>query len=254
MNLFECIGGGSSELQETVLWTNSSPTSTMASGTITLSQSYEDFDFVKIRFLSINSTSQTVNSVKSIYMTPTDLYNTRNTNLDAAAGLSRRGQSNFVVGRFIYTDGSYTVIKHITGENQGGIILDISGLKFSKPKPSGTETVLWTNSSPAAAFAAQNVTLSDSINNYRYIKIVWYGGTDNSEQAAILVTPEDFVKSQSGTNKIRILIGGFSGSNGRARTVDVVNPTTIAFSVAYNMNSSGSMTAITIPYQIIGIS
>lgn len=34
-----------------------------------------------------------------------------------------------------------------------------------------SETVLWTNASPTSAFAGQNVSLSDNVNNYKYIEI-----------------------------------------------------------------------------------
>ena len=33
------------------------------------------------------------------------------------------------------------------------------------------ETVLWTNGSPTASFAPQDVTLSDDIDNYDFLKI-----------------------------------------------------------------------------------
>lgn len=33
------------------------------------------------------------------------------------------------------------------------------------------ETVLWTNASPTSAFSGQNVSLSDNVNNYKYIEI-----------------------------------------------------------------------------------
>ena len=51
-------GGGA--LTETVLWTNPSPTASSTGGTITLSQSYRNFDFIKIVYaLNSGATSNT---------------------------------------------------------------------------------------------------------------------------------------------------------------------------------------------------
>ena len=62
MNLFECIGGGgSSELQETVLWTNSSPTSSFANQVVTLSDDIDNYDYIKFYFRVSTSYSATQN-------------------------------------------------------------------------------------------------------------------------------------------------------------------------------------------------
>lgn len=44
-------GGGSQELQETVLWTNTNHTSTDYSKTITCSDGYDSYDFIKIYYV-----------------------------------------------------------------------------------------------------------------------------------------------------------------------------------------------------------
>lgn len=46
-----------------------------------------------------------------------------------------------------------------------------------------TFTRLWTNSSPSATFAAQDIQLSDSADNYDAIKIVWKGINTQSATA-----------------------------------------------------------------------
>lgn len=52
MALFRCGGGsGGGTETETVLWTNSSPSSSMASGTqMTLSQSMANFEYIKVKY------------------------------------------------------------------------------------------------------------------------------------------------------------------------------------------------------------
>ena len=62
--------GGGGALTETTLWTNSSPTSNMADGTLlTLSQPYSDFDYIKVEYnYSVNEQiSYTVIFTKELF-------------------------------------------------------------------------------------------------------------------------------------------------------------------------------------------
>lgn len=120
------IGGGT--LKETALWTNPNPSSSQGTQTITLNQSYEKFNFVKIRFKTYTSDPVNANTTKSVYMTPTDLYNSNNANQNAIVTLGRRGQNGEAVCKYIYTNGSYNSIYLKAAETNGGIVLDISGV------------------------------------------------------------------------------------------------------------------------------
>lgn len=66
MNLFECIGGGNSELQETVLWTNSSPTSSFANQVVTLSDDINNYDYIKFYFRVSTSNGNSQNVIASV--------------------------------------------------------------------------------------------------------------------------------------------------------------------------------------------
>lgn len=67
MNLFECIGGGgSSELQETVLWTNSSPTSNFANQTVTLSDDINNYEYLKVYYRISTTNSKTIGILVSV--------------------------------------------------------------------------------------------------------------------------------------------------------------------------------------------
>lgn len=57
MALFRC--GSGAGLQETVLWTNPNPTTSMSSTTVTLSESVTGFDFIKIESRVSTSDSTT---------------------------------------------------------------------------------------------------------------------------------------------------------------------------------------------------
>ena len=50
MSLYRC-GGGGGMLEETVLWTNPSPTSDFAAQTVTLSDSISNYDYIKFEYL-----------------------------------------------------------------------------------------------------------------------------------------------------------------------------------------------------------
>lgn len=60
------------------------------------------------------------------------------------------------------------------------------------------ETVLWSNPNPAANMAPLSVTLSDSIDNYDFIKVTSRASvTDTTYLGAVLMSVEDFKKTKS---------------------------------------------------------
>lgn len=63
MGLYKAGGGG--KMTETTLWTNSSPTSSFANQTVTLSQSITAFDYIRIYFRTQNTQD---NEFSAIYL------------------------------------------------------------------------------------------------------------------------------------------------------------------------------------------
>ena len=57
------VGGGTSQLTETTLWTNSSPNSSFALQDVTLSQSTSGFQYVKIYWKILNTSTALVGSI-----------------------------------------------------------------------------------------------------------------------------------------------------------------------------------------------
>ena len=56
-----------------------------------------------------------------------------------------------------------------------------------------TETTLWTNASPTTAFNEQDITISDDMNNYDYLKItVNYNNTSSTTLMDFYVKVADF--------------------------------------------------------------
>lgn len=105
--------------------------------------------------------------------------------------------------------------------------------------------IVWTNPNPASNFAAQSVTLSESINNYSYAEIVYKG-----------VNHKGFIKT---TGKLPIVEGlvpylEFVSDYAYRRQVTEFSGTTITFADAMyfsNPSTSHVTNNLCIPYQII---
>ena len=128
---FTDVWGG---MKETVLWTNSSPSSSFASTTITLSESMASYDYIKISYLMWNTSS--VENARNILIPMSDFALTT----DSAAGLMNAlavRSSNNRVAR-VFARASDTQIKFIdayrinstTKDNNGCIPYKIYGVKI----------------------------------------------------------------------------------------------------------------------------
>ena len=127
--------------------------------------------------------------------------------------------------------------------------------KLCSLKKSGgkmSETVLWTNSAPTSNFEAQNVTLSKSINDYKYIKIVWRFSTTNTATTSLLIPVSDIGSLGPYANDSLLMFGSVPGSY-YARAVYKVSNTSMNIGGAYALNTAGLSNNLAIPYQIIGL-
>lgn len=121
-----------------------------------------------------------------------------------------------------------------------------------------TEVELWANPSPTNNFADQNITLSDSINNYKFIKITHADHkTLINNPISFYVVPSDFVKTIAALGNPSYALGAFVISGGGTqrwvRQLFYVDATTIHFNTAERCNTSGTDAAYAIPLSIIGI-
>ena len=118
-----------------------------------------------------------------------------------------------------------------------------------------TETVLWQNPSPTSEFVSGNVTLSDSLSNYKYIKIKARAATTNETIWSTIYLVDDFKtfaqnSTVSGCGHIAIM----NANNARrSRGLVYVDDTTVNFKVAYEDGNSTLLNTTVIPLQIIGI-
>lgn len=116
-----------------------------------------------------------------------------------------------------------------------------------------TETVLWTNSSPTSNFADQNVTLSDSMSNYDYLKFTYKKATNNATSTSAVFSVSD-VKNFA-DESVYGQIGGESATDWyMSRMLWYVSDTSVKISTAWGLNRANSANnSYIIPLSIIGI-
>ena len=123
-----------------------------------------------------------------------------------------------------------------------------------------TETVLWTNSDPTASFSAQTVTLSDSLLNYKYLKIVYRSSNTNTVDYYTLypiVDENGEIIYYTGNGNPRMIIS-YINSSGTARqrrfSIENSTATTIHFTSCQNIGgSSTTVNSAMIPIAIHGV-
>lgn len=73
---------------------------------------------------------------------------------------------------------------------------------------------MWTNSSPTSAFAEQTVTLSDDMNNYKYLRFECRLNTSNSSTASFIMSVTDFLSTAgTATDSFILVLQGRAASN-----------------------------------------
>lgn len=103
-----------------------------------------------------------------------------------------------------------------------------------------TRTILWTNSNPTNSFPSQTITLSESLDNYKYYEILFRQSTNDARIMATGKIPVGY-----GT-----ILLWFATTNFYRPTDTIVSGNTITFSDC--KNSSGTTdNERTIPYKVI---
>lgn len=138
--------------------------------------------------------------------------------------------------------------------SQGGIYIPTSnGYLYENQQGGSTETVLWTNNSPTSSFSGQTITLSNSLDNYTYVKIKYRISTSVSTESSVIVPVSEFVRMTQTSNTFKIGTGSFDSST-YVRTAYYDSATTIAFNNGYKLGSTSQANGMLIPVSVIGIS
>ncbi len=113
-----------------------------------------------------------------------------------------------------------------------------------------TETVLWTNASPTSSFAQQNITLSDSISNYDYVRIYFRASTTNSAEKSIIFPVSEI---SDNNNAFGAKFSGFN--NTTERVWAKASDTSFTIYLAYQLQQAAqtASSTVVIPTKITGI-
>ena len=119
---------------------------------------------------------------------------------------------------------------------------------------------LWTNPSPTSDFDPSNtsqnpITLSQSIENFEYIKVTYRLSTSDSQEMSIICSINDLKKSLlDSTTHVLVLIGGYNVANeAYARYVGYVSNTSLRFTYAFRIYGSATSTSYLIPTKVEGL-
>lgn len=116
-----------------------------------------------------------------------------------------------------------------------------------------SETTLWTNSAPTNDFSAQTVTLSDSIQNYKAIRIYYRISKTVSDTYYVDFPKELVLNSLNANDKPNMVIAAINSNLTYIRIIRYDSNTTYEIKDAYRINASGTQNAAVIPTKICGL-
>ena len=117
------------------------------------------------------------------------------------------------------------------------------------------ESTLWTNSTPTSGFSAQTLSLSQDIDNFKYLKFVYgYSTTYNTEHLSFLISVDDFKKCLSNNDRsYGLCLTSRNSGNNFTRICFWVSDTSLSISNCYQFAGTSSNNNLVIPVQIIGM-
>ena len=118
-----------------------------------------------------------------------------------------------------------------------------------------SETVLWTNSNPTSDYTSGTVTLSQDMDNFKYLAFVWRTSKENATLMSAIYSVEDVKKSVNPSRLVtpHILIGSWDGASTYSRIIRYVSDTSVSLSLAYRLSYTATRNDVVLPYQIIGL-
>lgn len=117
-----------------------------------------------------------------------------------------------------------------------------------------SETKLWENPSPSSDFPAQDVTLSQSMTNFDYIKVViCQAKSELTNKKNFIIPIADFVNTASGNNAGKIYLGIYRWTNEYVRCFWRVSNTQVHITTSMRIGNSGTDQTNNTPYQIWGL-
>lgn len=235
-------------LEEELLWTNSSPTSSFSGQTVTLSKSIANYDYIKFVWKYAYSLTE----LESI-MASSDFVKKTGTVSYPQLTLGGRGGTGTLARQIRYSSDTQIRFTDCNNINETGVVnndlipVAIYGCNL---RVATSETSLWRNSSPTSTMGETAVTLSDSISNYDYLKIRFRRSTTNDTQIEVIY-PKSTVNTCVTGDSIKMGCNSYS-TYYYYRTCAKQSETSLLFSTC--KNSEGTIaTGGLIPLEVIGI-
>lgn len=252
------------QAEETTLWTNSSPTSSMSATTLTLSQNLNNFDYIRFEYRFSTSNSASYSVIIAVY----DVIKSLATSGNFTIGLMVRSTSYFRIRRVTYNSSTSLDISLAWDANHAGssssevIPTKIIGLKSPlKGAPiNPSETTLWTNPSPTSNFGTTSssgttISLSTPLTAFDQIAIYVRHSTSNSTERKFIY---DYDALSHATDSDHSLAIGFAvgSSTSRVRLFYKASSSKLGFPWGTYRLQAASQTASAayiIPTKITGI-
>lgn len=116
------------------------------------------------------------------------------------------------------------------------------------------ETVLWNNSNPTSAMGdSVSLSLSDDLNNYKYIKVTFRTSRTNSTESSVIMSIDDFkATAGSAEGSFRLTICAYTTAL-FVRIIRYNSDTSVVVSRAISFTSSTENNNATIPTKISGL-
>lgn len=253
-------GGGGAKYTETSLWTNSAPTSSFAAQTVSLSGNISDYKYIAIDYCYgkdyNNITSREIYTVNDFIKAVKD-----SGALHTIGGLTIEDNSNISYSRPVFyisdTSVAFGVCSRLNGSGTyptASIPTEILGLNELDHGKRFDETVLWTNANPTSSFSSQQITLSDDMANYDYLKITYRANTSLATTASALMLVSEIIASANLASVPCMSIADRNSSaNGYyMRGMSYISNTVISMGTCFQTGTSGGVNSNVIPLQISG--
>lgn len=247
--------GGGQKYTETSLWTNPSPSTNFSGQTVTLSQGMSNFKYIGIKYKT--SKTQTESDAITEILTVDDFNRCGAGSTSGEPQLRIGGYGSYPFVRLVNkaSDTSITFslayrVNAATNLSEIVIPLEILGLNELDHGKRFDETTLWTNANPTSSFAQQNITLSDSISNYDYVRIYFRASTTNSAEKSIIFPVSEI---SDNNNAFGAKFSGFN--NTTERVWAKASDTSFTIYLAYQLQQAAqtASSTVVIPTKITGI-
>ena len=117
-----------------------------------------------------------------------------------------------------------------------------------------SETVLWTNPSPTSSFTSQDISLSQSIDDFDEVVIYFRLSTTDNTESFVKYSVEEFKKFRESTNAVGTITSRAGATSAVwVRAIFYYGSTTVHFAHSWQTGNNSAINSNTIPTKIVGL-